>query len=100
MTNDRVFTTAFVKDGSKNDCPLIILFSWPWKFLSLFLRVAYIKNIKMSVTFATKLKKFRSALLRLFWPVDESSSDGETIGQVKKSPLREGKDGGSDESAI
>jgi len=54
----------------------------------------------MSVTFATKSKINPFSLAPTFWFVDESSSDGETIGQVRKSPLREGKGGRSDESAI
>jgi hypothetical protein len=75
MTNDPVFTTDCIKDGPKNDCPLIILFSWPWKFLFLSLRIEYIKNIKMSVTFATKSKKIPFSLATSVLTADESTSE-------------------------
>ena len=94
MTNDSVITATCIKDDPTNDCPLTILLSQPWKFLFLSLRIEYIKNIKMSVTFATKSKKLHSALLRMFWTLLRALQGGEAIGKVKKSPLIEGKGGG------
>jgi len=45
----------------------------------------------MSVTFATKSKINPFSLAPTVLVVDESSSDGETIGQARKSPLRKEK---------
>ena len=90
-TNDPVITATCIEDGPTNDCPLTILLSRPWKFLFLSLRVEYIKNIEMSVTFATKSKIIPFSLAPSVLAADESTSDGETIGWSKEVAFEKGK---------